>query len=47
MGSVDVYFLSHIDLKSMKYLREQLSKEERSGLAGWRVSGDLTTLRAG
>lgn len=42
IGSVEVDFLSQIGLQPRNYLREQLSKEERSGVAGWHVLGDAT-----
>jgi 8-oxo-dGTP pyrophosphatase MutT (NUDIX family) len=42
IGSVEAEFLSQIALQPTKYLREQLSKEERSGIAGWCVHGEVT-----
>jgi 8-oxo-dGTP pyrophosphatase MutT (NUDIX family) len=42
IGSVEAEFLSQISLQPTIYLREQLSKEEHSGIAGWRVHGDIT-----
>lgn len=44
IGSVEVDFLSQISLQPTKYLREQLSKEERSGVRGWCVHGDVTAI---
>lgn len=43
IGSVEADFIRKIDLQPRQYLRKQLSKEERSGLVGWHVSGDVTT----
>jgi 8-oxo-dGTP pyrophosphatase MutT (NUDIX family) len=42
IGSVEADFLSQITLQPTFYVRKQLSKEERSGFAGWRVHGDVT-----
>ena len=36
-------FISQIYLQPTKYLRDQLLKEERSGVVGWHVGGDVTT----
>jgi 8-oxo-dGTP pyrophosphatase MutT (NUDIX family) len=42
IGSVEADLLSQIALQPTVYVREQLSKEERSGITGWRVHGDVT-----
>jgi 8-oxo-dGTP pyrophosphatase MutT (NUDIX family) len=42
IGSVETDFLGQISLQPTIYLREQLSKEERSGIAGWCLRGDVT-----
>jgi 8-oxo-dGTP pyrophosphatase MutT (NUDIX family) len=43
IGSVEADFLNQISLQPTIYLREQLSKEERSNIVGWCVHGDVTT----
>jgi 8-oxo-dGTP pyrophosphatase MutT (NUDIX family) len=42
IGSVEADFLGQISLQPTIYLRKQLSKEERSGIAGWCLRGDVT-----
>ncbi len=44
IGSVEPEFLSQIGLQRNEYLRKQLSKEERSGVAGWAILGDVTSI---
>lgn len=43
IGSVEADFLSQISFLPNEYLRGQLLKEERAGVPGWAVQGDLTT----
>lgn len=44
VGSVETDFLSRIDLKPNKYVRKKLLKEERHGVDGWAIQGNVTAL---
>jgi len=43
IGTVEVDFLSQIKLQPHDCLRKKLLKEERAGVVGWAIHGDVTT----
>ena len=42
IGSVEANFFSQIRPQPSVYMREQLSKEEQSGIVGWAHKGEVT-----
>jgi 8-oxo-dGTP pyrophosphatase MutT (NUDIX family) len=42
IGSIEAGFLGRIGLQPAEYMREQLSKQERSCGRGWHLTGDVT-----